>query len=117
MLISLLPGEHTTTAAQSRSVESPGPRAPLIKSHKFCGLLSVYIIQRIHALHLCEATVKVCSLQIFQGMFRNECPILLIMGLHKKHNEEDVRLKARPVGRCPKARLCVIAFYHATSMI
>ena len=37
--------------------------------------------------------------------------------LHKKHNEEDVRLKARPVGRCPKARLCVIAFYHAISMI
>ena len=57
--------------------------------------------------------MKVCSLQIFQGMFRNECPILLIMGLHKKHNAEDVRLKARPVGRCPKARLCVIAFHHA----
>ena len=36
------------------------------------------------------------------------------MGLHKRHNAEDVRLKARPVGRCPKASLCVIAFYHAS---
>jgi len=33
--------------------------------------------------------------------------------LHKRHNAEDVRLKARPVGRCPKASLCVIAFHHA----
>jgi len=33
--------------------------------------------------------------------------------LHKKHNAEDVRLKARPVGRSPKARLYVIAFHHA----
>jgi len=33
--------------------------------------------------------------------------------LHKKHNAEDVRLKDRPVGRSPKARLCVIAFHHA----
>jgi len=33
--------------------------------------------------------------------------------LHKKHNAEDVRLKTRPVGRSPKARLCVIAFHHA----
>jgi hypothetical protein len=23
------------------------------------------------------------------------------MGLHKKHNAEDVRLKIRPTGRCP----------------
>jgi hypothetical protein len=37
--------------------------------------------------------------------------------LHKKHNAEDVRLKARPVGRCPKASLCVIAFHHAISML
>jgi len=37
--------------------------------------------------------------------------------LHKKHNAEDVRLKARPVGRSPKARLCVIAFHHAMSML
>ncbi len=37
--------------------------------------------------------------------------------LHKKHNVEDVRLKARPVGRSPKARLCVIAFHHAISML
>jgi len=36
--------------------------------------------------------------------------------LHKKHNAEDVRLKARPVGRCPKARLRVIASYQAISM-
>jgi hypothetical protein len=50
-------------------------------------------------------------------MFRNECPLLLIMGLHKKHNAEDVRLKARPVGRCPKARLRVIASHHAISML
>ena len=34
--------------------------------------------------------------------------------IHKKHNAEDVRLKARPVGRCPKARLYVIASYHAS---
>jgi hypothetical protein len=33
--------------------------------------------------------------------------------IHKKHNAEEVRLKARPVGRCPKARLYVIASYHA----
>ena len=33
--------------------------------------------------------------------------------IHKKHNAEDVHLKARPVGRCPKASLCVIAFHHA----
>ena len=33
--------------------------------------------------------------------------------IHNKHNAEDVRLKARPVGRCPKARLYVIAYYHA----
>jgi len=38
------------------------------------------------------------------------------MGLHKKHNAEDVLLKARPVGRCPKARLRVIASHHAISM-
>jgi hypothetical protein len=37
--------------------------------------------------------------------------------LHKEHNAEDVRLKARPVGRCPKASPCVIVFYHATSML
>ena len=37
--------------------------------------------------------------------------------LHKKHNAEDVRLKARPMGRSPKARLCVIAFHHAMSML
>jgi hypothetical protein len=28
--------------------------------------------------------------------------LLLIMSLHKKHNAEDVRLKARTVGQCPK---------------
>jgi len=33
--------------------------------------------------------------------------------IHKKHNAEDVCLKACPVGRCPKARLGVIAFHHA----
>jgi len=37
--------------------------------------------------------------------------------LHKEHNAEDVCLKARPVGRSPKARLCVIAFHHAMSML
>jgi len=37
--------------------------------------------------------------------------------LHKKHNAEDVRLKARPVGRSPKARLCVIGFHHAINML
>jgi len=37
--------------------------------------------------------------------------------IHKKHNAEDVRLKARPMGRCPKASLCVIAFHHAISML
>jgi len=37
--------------------------------------------------------------------------------LHKRHNAEDARLKARPVGRSPKARLCVIAFHHAISML
>jgi len=50
-------------------------------------------------------------------MFRDEGPDLIIMALHKKHNVEDVRLKARPVGRSPKARLCVIAFHHAISML
>ncbi len=33
--------------------------------------------------------------------------------LHKRHNAENVRLKARPLGRCPKARLHVIASYQA----
>jgi len=37
--------------------------------------------------------------------------------IHKKHNAEDVRLKTRPTGQCPKARLRVIAFYHAMSML
>jgi len=37
--------------------------------------------------------------------------------IDKNHNAEDVRLKARPVGRCPKARLYVIASYHAISML
>jgi len=49
-------------------------------------------------------------------MFRDEGPNLIIMALHKKHNAEDARLKARPVGRSPIARLCVIAFHHAMSM-
>ncbi len=31
-------------------------------------------------------------------MFRDEGPDLFIMALHNKHNAEDVRLKARPVG-------------------
>ena len=35
-------------------------------------------------------------------MFLDECPILLIMGIHKKHNAEDVRLKACPVGDAQK---------------
>jgi len=39
------------------------------------------------------------------------------MGLHNKHNAEDVRLKARPVGQCQKARLRVIASHHAISML
>jgi len=43
--------------------------------------------------------------------------MLLIMGIHKKHNAEDVCLKAGPEGRCPKASLCVIAFHHAMSML
>ena len=29
-------------------------------------------------------------------MIRDEGPGLIIMALHKKHNAEDVRLKARP---------------------
>ncbi len=37
--------------------------------------------------------------------------------LHKEHNVEDVCLKARPVGRFPKASLSVIAFHHAISML
>jgi hypothetical protein len=37
--------------------------------------------------------------------------------LHKKHNAEDARLKARPLGRSPKTRLSVIAFHHAMSML
>jgi len=37
--------------------------------------------------------------------------------IHKNHNAEDVRLKARPVGRNPKGSLCVIAFHHAISML
>ena len=37
--------------------------------------------------------------------------------LHKEHNAEDVRLKSRPVGRCPKTRLRVIASYQAISML
>jgi len=37
--------------------------------------------------------------------------------LHKKHNAEDVRLKARPVGRSPKARLCIIASHRTMSML
>jgi len=37
--------------------------------------------------------------------------------IHKEHNAEDVRLKARPVGRCPKTSLGVIAFHHAISML
>jgi len=44
-------------------------------------------------------------------MFRIEC-----YRIHKEHNAEDVRLKARPVGRYPEVRLCVIAFYHARFM-
>jgi len=39
---------------------------------KFCGLLSVHIIQHIHALYLYEASVKICSRKIFQDMFRDE---------------------------------------------
>ena len=50
-------------------------------------------------------------------MLRDEWPDLFIMALHKKHNAENVCLKARPVGRSPKARLCVIAFHHAISML
>jgi len=56
------------------------------------------------------------SVQI-QGMIRDEGPGLIIMALHKKHNAEDVRLTARPVGRSLKARLRVIAFHHAMSML
>ena len=37
--------------------------------------------------------------------------------LHKEHNVEDVCLKARPVGRFPKASPSVIAFHHAISML
>ena len=37
--------------------------------------------------------------------------------LHKEHNAEDVHLKARPAGCYPKAKLYVIAFYHAISML
>jgi len=37
--------------------------------------------------------------------------------IHKVHNAEDGRLKARPVGRYPKTSLGVIAFYHAISML
>jgi hypothetical protein len=37
--------------------------------------------------------------------------------LHKEHNAENVRLKARPAGRCPKVNLYVIAFHHAISML
>jgi len=37
--------------------------------------------------------------------------------LHKNHNAEDVRLKDRPVGRNPRARLYVITFNHAMSML
>ena len=39
------------------------------------------------------------------------------MGLHKKYNAEDVRLKNRPTGRNPKARLCVIDSHHTMSML
>ena len=34
--------------------------------------------------------------------------------IHKKHNAENARLKDRPMGRYPKARLYVIASYHAS---
>lgn len=34
--------------------------------------------------------------------------------IHKKHNAEYARLKARPTGYYPKARLYVIASYHAS---
>jgi len=37
--------------------------------------------------------------------------------IHKNHNAEDVRLKARPAGRNPKASLCVIVLHHAISML
>jgi hypothetical protein len=38
----------------------------------FCGLSGAQITQRIHALHFYQAGVKICSRQIFQGMFRDE---------------------------------------------
>ena len=63
-------------------------RAILTKYHKFCWFLSVHM----------------------QGMFRSECQLLTFLGLHKEHNAEDVRLKTSPAGRCPKAKLRVIAF-------
>ena len=34
--------------------------------------------------------------------------------IHKKHNAENARLKDRPMGRCPKTRLYVIASCHAS---
>ena len=34
--------------------------------------------------------------------------------IHKEHNAEDARIKDRPTGRCPKARLYVIASCHAS---
>ena len=37
--------------------------------------------------------------------------------LHKEHNADDVRLKARPMGLYPKARLRAIAFHRAISML
>ena len=34
--------------------------------------------------------------------------------INKRHNAENARLKDRPMGRCPKARLYVIASCHAS---
>ena len=72
-------------------------------------------------MHPCASPLRGYRENLFpttiQGMFRDEGPDLVIMALHKKHNAEDVRLKARPMGRSPKARLCDIAFHHAMSML
>ncbi len=43
-------------------------------------------------------------------------PAIIVLGIHKGHNAEDVRLKVRPVGRCPITWLNVIASHHARFM-
>jgi hypothetical protein len=45
------------------------------------------------------------------------CVVINAYCLYKKHNAENVSLKAHPAGPCPIVSLCVIAIYHAMSIL